>query len=221
MKLQGTQYAHLGVAAFSPDGKSVLTGGAGKTARLWESATGKPLGPPLHHQHEDIIAVAFSPDGKKVLTCCIVPSADGAARLWDLVTGKPLTPPFHKGGVAAVAFSPDGKMVLAGGRLWESATGKPLGPPLEPDGLVTAAFTRDGKSVLTGGFPGPGMLWTARLWRVPQPIRADHERLLTWAQVFTGCELVDGFGTLRVLTDAEMSERRERLIKLGGPPVQE
>ena len=53
--------------AFSPDGKTVITGSADKTARFWDAATGRPLGQPLTHQGE-VNAVAFSPDGKTVIT---------------------------------------------------------------------------------------------------------------------------------------------------------
>jgi WD40 repeat protein len=72
--------------AFGPDGKTVLTGSWDKTARLWEVATGKQLGPPLHHR-DTVAAVAFSPDGKTVLTG----SVDKTARLWRVpqVHGDP------------------------------------------------------------------------------------------------------------------------------------
>ena len=51
--------------AFSPDGKTVLTGSDDKTARLWDASTGQPIGQPLTHQ-DAVRAVAFSPDGKTV-----------------------------------------------------------------------------------------------------------------------------------------------------------
>ena len=36
--------------AFSPDGKTVLTGSDDKTARLWDVKTGQPIGAPLKHE---------------------------------------------------------------------------------------------------------------------------------------------------------------------------
>ncbi len=65
--------------AFSPDGKAVLTGSDHKTARLWDAASGAPIGTPLRHEG-GVTAVAFSPDGKVVLTG----SEDKTARLWEL-----------------------------------------------------------------------------------------------------------------------------------------
>jgi WD40 repeat protein/serine/threonine protein kinase len=150
------------VVALSPDGKAALTG-SGKTARLWETATGKPLGGPLPHQGT-VYAARFSPDGRVVLT----QSFDRTARLWEAATGKPLGPPLqHEGSVVTAAFSPDGKTVLTGGgdwtaRLWETATGKSLGPPLRHrDGVLAVAFSPDGKTVLTGSADGAARLWEA------------------------------------------------------------
>jgi WD40 repeat protein len=65
--------------AFSPDGKSVLTGSQDKTARLWDAATGEPIGKAMRHEG-DVRAVAFSPDCKSVLTG----SSDNTARLWEV-----------------------------------------------------------------------------------------------------------------------------------------
>ena len=39
-------------AAFSPDGKRIVTASEDKTARLWDAETGKPIGEPLKG-HED------------------------------------------------------------------------------------------------------------------------------------------------------------------------
>ncbi len=69
--------------AFSPDGKGVLTGGGDKTARLWDVATGRPIGEALYHD-DWVTAAAFSPDGRYILTG----SRDKTARLWT--TPSPL-----------------------------------------------------------------------------------------------------------------------------------
>jgi WD40 repeat protein len=70
-------------AAFSPDGKQVLTGSWDKTAKLWD-LSGRELQTFTGHASY-VFKVVFSPDGKQVLTG----SNDKTAKLWDL-SGKEL-----------------------------------------------------------------------------------------------------------------------------------
>jgi WD40 repeat protein len=60
-------------------GDYILTSSNDKTARLWNSETGRELHTLKAHL-DTVSSVAFSPDGKHVLTGC----ADGTARLWPL-----------------------------------------------------------------------------------------------------------------------------------------
>jgi len=53
------QHAVLAVA-LSANGKTALTGSEDEMARLWQTATGKLIGAPLHHQDE-IAVVALAP----------------------------------------------------------------------------------------------------------------------------------------------------------------
>jgi WD40 repeat protein len=178
---------------------------------VWDSATGKPLGPPLLHQTR-VVSATFSPDGKRVITI-----SDTTARLWDSATGKPLGPPLlHQEQVHTAAFSPDGNSVVTRSgkiaRLWDSATGKPLGPPLQHQDLVVrAAFSPDGNSVVTVSDT------TARLWKAPRPVKGSPEQILLWCEARTGLTL-DERGDVHALDTKTWHERRERLEKLGGLP---
>jgi WD40 repeat protein len=67
-------------AAFSPDGRRVVTASLDNTARVWEADTGKPVGAPLQHQGQ-VASAAFSPDGRRVVTA----SQDNTARVWEVL----------------------------------------------------------------------------------------------------------------------------------------
>jgi WD40 repeat protein len=145
----------------SRDGKRALTGCADGTARLWDVATGQPVGPPLRHRGK-ITALAFSRDGRTALTA----GEDKAVRFWHAADGTPLGPGFAAPDVVKSAtFSPDGRNALIffgtydEARLWEVATGRPAGPAWPPPnplrgGTLTSwprelvAFGADGRTVL-------------------------------------------------------------------------
>jgi dipeptidyl aminopeptidase/acylaminoacyl peptidase len=92
-----------------------------RTARLWDAASGKPIGEPMEHE-DSVNSAQFSPDGQRVVTA----SEDKTARLWDAVSGKPIGEPMEHGGpVNSAQFSPDGQRVVTASeddtaQLWDA-----------------------------------------------------------------------------------------------------
>jgi WD40 repeat protein len=64
-------------AAFSADGKRIVTGSADDTARLWDGETGKPIGEPPKGHDGAVWSAAFSPDGKRIVTASSDPGKRG------------------------------------------------------------------------------------------------------------------------------------------------
>ena len=112
--------------AYSPDGRRIVSGSVDNSLRLWDAASGKPIGPPLQGHTNSVSSVAFSPDGRRIVSGSWVNSL----RLWDAASGKPIGPPLqgHTNSVMSVAFSPDGRRIVSGSRdnslrLWDAASG--------------------------------------------------------------------------------------------------
>src|SRR5262249_57168731 len=67
-------------AAFSPDGKRIVTASVDQTTRLWDAETGKQIGDPLRGHTDSVSSAAFNPDGKRIVTA----SDDKTAPLWEM-----------------------------------------------------------------------------------------------------------------------------------------
>jgi DNA-binding ferritin-like protein (Dps family) len=107
-------------AAFSSDGKGIVTASDDKTARVWEAETGKEVC--ALKEYRGGLGVAFSPDGKRIVTA----SWPKTARVWEAETGKEVCVlRGHAEYVESAAFSPDGKSIVTASkdntaRVWEA-----------------------------------------------------------------------------------------------------
>jgi RNA polymerase sigma factor (sigma-70 family) len=176
--------------AFSPDSKTVVSGGEDKTIRLWDVASGKELG--RLKAHEGYIAcVTVSPNGKLLDSI----AEDGVIHLWDIDSGKSLSKlQSDQGAVrrisqfpdtkACVVFSPDGKLLCsvgAGGTicLWESETGKRLQRwTAHADNIQSVAFSPDGNTLASVGEADHAIrLWDTRTGKLRNPVTGHTGRI--------------------------------------------
>jgi WD40 repeat protein len=151
-------------AAFSRDGRLVVTGSDDGTARIWDTASGRTLRTLRGHEGP-VTSAAFSPSGTLVVTG----GYDGTARLWNAEDGtlrKALTG--HKLPVFDVAFNSRGDRLVTAGydgtaRIWDTATGRLVHILEAKDGPVfSAAFSPDGTLLATAsGYDGNAHLWHA------------------------------------------------------------
>jgi WD40 repeat protein len=159
------------------DGRVLLatcTGHLMREVRLWDPATGTPVGDLLARDTRAVDAVHL-PDGRVLLATGS--GYDRAVRLWFPATGAPVGDPFtgHTRRVTAVTEVrlPDGRVLLATGsadgtvRLWDPATGTPVGDPLTGHTREVTAVTEvrlpDGRVLLATGSVDE----TVRLWDLP------------------------------------------------------
>jgi WD40 repeat protein len=167
--------------AYSPDGKTIVTGADDGSVRTWSVTD------PAHPRQladvpdsgDSVYTVAYAPDGKTVAAASI----NDLTRLWNVANpaspvpdGKPLAG-LHSYAIG-LAFNPGSGLLGVGSadgtvRLWnvsDPARATPVGAPLTgPTGYVwSTAFSPDGHTLAAGSTDG-----TVWLWNVTDPARSS------------------------------------------------
>ena len=142
--------------AYAPSGDRVVSGSLDGAIRLWDPATGLPLGNPLTGHRGAVRVVAYNRAGDRFVSG----GDDGKVIFWDPENG---TKKFDfqvvdDGMVLALAFSPQDLYLAYAGTdglvwLWESSTQqKRLASQSKHSGAVNAlAFSADGRYLASGG----------------------------------------------------------------------
>jgi WD40 repeat protein len=167
-------------ARLGASGRLVVTLSQGGSVRVWELATGRPVGRELPYGSpvdSTILAADLDRRGEYLATA----DDDGKVRLWKLpsmeAVGKPLQYPLP---VTLVRFLPGGQLLAAAGRgdLWlrDVATSELVEQAMRHNDWVSdAEASVDGRRLVTTSLDG-----TARVWSLPdgkaigRPIRIRY-----------------------------------------------
>lgn len=212
----------LKALAISPDGKTMLCGGAPKDQNSRDYAvqviglrTKQPKSsvvtpksvPRLVRRFEghttDVHCLVFSPDGKTLASCPIDSAKDASIRFWDVATGKQTASASgHTSKRIKGAFTPDGKRFLSGDMgqrliLWDVATAQEVKRIQKEGGLQDLCVLTNRYACTVGEWDKKVRLWDLETGQVIKHYPMQHGG---WAR------LGHDFATKRLMVANEKAE---------------
>jgi WD40 repeat protein/class 3 adenylate cyclase/predicted Ser/Thr protein kinase/energy-coupling factor transporter ATP-binding protein EcfA2 len=214
---------------FAPDGRIFVTV-ALDGARVWDTASHRPLGAPLGTRGGGWQSADFSPDGSTLA----IAGKDGKVELWALAGRRMKSELVSPTGaqLQMIRYSPDGRVIVAGAQedsrvaMWDVGTGTLMGKPFavkppETGGTHWMAFSPDSNLVVFPGATGTVGVWSVEKRRPVGPSLVVGETTVE-AGVFTvdGRELIVGDDTGSVtIMDVGSGRPVGRPLSVGESPV--
>lgn len=175
---------------FSPDGKTVVTGGYGASVKIWSVITGELIREIKLGARDGAMTPVFSPDGKTLAvgnrnsTTTLIDPSDGMVRhTLNKIMSHQLC--FDPAGKTIAVTYVDGSLAL-----WDVATGKTVKTAKAwAYELYTVDWSPDGSLLVTGGYHSPVTLWKSadlsiinelesREWVMDAKFNPDGTRLI-------------------------------------------
>ncbi len=186
----------------TPNGRTVLSGSADGTLKLWSAMSGRCLRTFEGHA-EWVTSVGLSADGRIALSG----SADRTLRLWQTENGKCLRVlEGHRNWVLAAALSSDGRLAISGSgdgtlKVWETDTGVCLRTLDGHEGPILAVcYSGDGRHVVSGSRDRKLLLWDVESGQRLRSFQGHTDKVLAAALSGDGRFVLSGSGdrTLRL-----------------------
>ncbi|KAH8797612.1 quinon protein alcohol dehydrogenase-like superfamily [Flagelloscypha sp. PMI_526] len=209
--------SEVSCVAYSPNGKSVVSGSHDKTVRLWDAEIGKEI-LKLDGHEDKVTSVAFSPNGKHIASG----SCDKTVRIWNIGSSMQIWKlDGHRDTVNSVAFSPSGKQVVSAStdksvRIWDTESGKQLRRLNGHEDLVrSVAFSPSGHRIVSGSRDKTVRIWDAESGRKLQMLVGHSSQVTSVKFSPDGKRVVSGSDNTMRVWDAESGKKLRRLDGYG------